>query len=78
MSPLSFAILLFGCGDGGTQCHAVESAPVVFQTEEACIDALDATLARSDDMDFPWIEAECRKVGEIPADKRPVLAKATN
>ena len=78
MEPVTFAILLFGCADGGLSCDAVGTAEATFASEAACVAALDEALAASDDVDAPWIEAECRPVARIPAKFRSSLGNLPN
>ncbi|WP_343344844.1 hypothetical protein WJT74_11080 [Sphingomicrobium sp. XHP0239] len=78
MEPVTFAILLFGCADGGTSCDAVRAVEATFESEAACVAALDDALASSDDVDAPWVEAECRPVARIPAKFRSSLGNLPN
>ena len=78
MEPASFAILLFACADGGASCSAVRAAPMTFDSEAACIAALDDALGGTDDVDAPWVEAECRPVARIPAKFRSSLGNPPN
>ena len=75
MEPLSFAILLFSCADGGSSCQAVRADRVTYQDQAACVAAIDAVLEKNDTIDAPWIEAECRPVAKLPAKFRKAVAK---
>ena len=78
MEPVSFAILLFACADGGNACTAVRAEPMTFDSVASCEAKLDEVLMRSDDIDAPWIEGECRAVAKLPAKLRGAVAKPAN
>ena len=57
-----FIIAILGCADGSANCTPVATAPVRYETQAQCAAAIDATLADSNNFDFPTLVAECRQV----------------
>ncbi|QIK78613.1 hypothetical protein G7077_06605 [Sphingomonas piscis] len=57
-----FIIAILGCADGSGACTPVATEPTHYATKAECVANVDAALARSTDLDFPELMAECREV----------------
>lgn len=69
-----FIIAIMGCGDGLADCVPVATAPARYESAAACSDASADVLARSTDLDFPTLVAECRSTAvpaAAPAEREP-------
>lgn len=62
MGPLAFVITILGCADGGTACAPVRTLPTAYVSREACAMAQANALQTNADLEFPVIQAECRRM----------------
>jgi hypothetical protein len=65
-----YAIAILGCGEGSEACQPVRISDARYESRESCLAATEAQLARSSDIEFPVVVAECRPVGAAPASLR--------
>ena len=83
MGPGYFIIAIMGCADGSAACTPVATVPTHYATQAECSAATSEVLARSTDLDFPTLVAECRATAAPtgasaaePAGRQPALALA--
>jgi len=72
MGPVSFVMVLIGCGQGTSECKPIATLPVAYESHASCLAARPEILTASGDLGFARVEAECRS--SIPAsatDRRP-------
>jgi hypothetical protein len=58
-----FVLAIMGCGDDGDACRTARVEPTRYETAAQCRAQLPDALARSRDLDFPSIAADCRRIG---------------
>ncbi len=63
MGPAIFVIAILGCGEADGSCQQVSVAPTQYSSFAACTRATDDALARSEDVDFPVVVAQCKAAG---------------
>jgi hypothetical protein len=64
MGPILFVMAILGCGEGDSDCQPVRVAPQHYTSEAACMAATGAELARTEDLLFPSVVAQCRPASE--------------
>ena len=62
MGPAYFVIAIMGCADGSQACTRVATMPTQYASEQACASSVSTALAKSADLDFPTLVAECQPV----------------
>ena len=63
MGPAIFVIAILGCGEADGSCQQVGVAPAQYSSFAACTRATGDALARSEDVDFPVVVAQCKAAG---------------
>jgi|SRR5688500_2301591 hypothetical protein len=63
MGPAVFIIAILGCGETETSCQQVATASAQYSSFAECTRATDDALARSGDVDFPIVVAQCKAAG---------------
>lgn len=68
-----FVMAIMGCGDDGAACRQARIEPVRYQSAAQCQAAMNATLLRHTDLEFPVIEATCRRSTDrmVQTDRKP-------
>lgn len=73
MEPVYFIMAIMGCGDDGGACRQQRVEPVRYESVAQCKEAMSAALLRNTDLEFPLIEANCRRNTEriVQNDPKP-------
>jgi hypothetical protein len=66
MEPLLYVMAILGCGESDAACREVQVVETRYASEAACLAATEAELMRRDDVDFPSVVAQCRRVDAEP------------
>lgn len=77
MGPVYFVMAILGCGDDGQQCREQRVEPARYTSIAACQQAISTALARSTDIEFPVVGAQCQLVGTRMADGAQPVAERT-
>ena len=79
MGPVSFVMVLMGCGQNALECERIATLPVAYQSQASCLAARPEILAASTDLGFARVEAECRSAAPASAsDRRSVRNLSTS
>lgn len=78
MGPAAFIIAILGCADGGSACTAIETLPVEYRSESACVAAAPAALYRGGDYDYPTIVAQCQARASSLTASRTKMPRTTD
>ncbi len=73
MAPLVYVMAILGCGDDGTACSRERIAPASYASVTECRAAMPAMLARSADLSFPVITAQCERGDAQVAKRQPAM-----
>ncbi|MBY8824743.1 hypothetical protein [Sphingomonas colocasiae] len=72
MQPIFYVMAILGCGDAGTGCETVRTAPTLYASPMACRAAASDVLLANADLDYPMLRIVCRK-----AARQAVLRSAS-
>jgi hypothetical protein len=71
MGPAYYLIAILGCGEGEAPCRQVSLMETRYESQAACTAQTEAALARSTDVDFPVVVAQCIAAGAPPVRVTP-------
>lgn len=71
MQPIFYVMAILGCGDAGTGCETVRTAPALYASSVACRAAAGEVLLANTDLDYPVLRIICRKTARSAAARRP-------
>lgn len=70
MQTIVYVLAILGCGDAGTGCETVRTAPAAYASATACQAAAGDVLLANTDLDYPMLRTVCRKAARPAAVRR--------
>lgn len=78
MGPVSFVMVLMGCGSGQVSCAPIATLPVAYASEASCLQSRGEILRASGDLGYGRVVAECRRNGAISPASASFDVRATS
>ena len=78
MAPISFVMILIGCGSGEASCATIATLPVAYANEASCLQSREDILRASGNLGYGRVVAECRRNGPVSPASASFQAPATS